>query len=42
MLKSPQGDNIAQAVRCAFDATNNEADYEALIFGILLAKDLGV
>ncbi|XP_074300219.1 uncharacterized protein LOC141631451 [Silene latifolia] len=33
VLKSPQGDLIAQAVRCEFKATNNEAEYEALILG---------
>ena len=42
VLKSPQGDNIAQAVRCEWDATNNEAEYEALIFGLHLATDIGV
>ena len=42
VLKSPQGDNIAQAVRCEWDATNNEAEYEALIFGLHLAIDIGV
>ncbi|XP_074298268.1 uncharacterized protein LOC141629110 [Silene latifolia] len=33
VLKSPQGDHIVQAVRCEFKATNNEAEYEALILG---------
>ncbi|XP_074282596.1 uncharacterized protein LOC141607135 [Silene latifolia] len=35
VLKSPQGDLLVQAVRCEFKATNNEAEYEALI----LARD---
>ena len=42
VLKSPQGDNIAQAVRCEWDATNNEAEYEAMIFGLHLAIDVGI
>ena len=42
VLKSPQGDRIAQAVRCTFKATNNEAEYEALIAGLLVARDLNV
>ncbi|XP_074297869.1 uncharacterized protein LOC141628661 [Silene latifolia] len=33
VLKSPQGDLLVQAVRCEFKATNNEAEYEALILG---------
>ncbi|XP_074299148.1 uncharacterized protein LOC141630185 [Silene latifolia] len=31
VLKSPQGDLIAQAVSCEFKASNNEVEYEALI-----------
>ncbi|XP_074278019.1 uncharacterized protein LOC141601623 [Silene latifolia] len=34
VLKSPQGDQLVQAVRCEFKATNNEAEYEALILGL--------
>ncbi|XP_074277205.1 uncharacterized protein LOC141600847 [Silene latifolia] len=34
VLKSPQGDLIVQAVRCEFKATNNEAEYEALILKV--------
>ncbi|XP_057252250.1 uncharacterized protein LOC130592103 [Beta vulgaris subsp. vulgaris] len=40
LLKSPQGDIIARAVSCDFKATNNEAEYEALLAGLTLAKDL--
>ncbi|XP_074291732.1 uncharacterized protein LOC141618525 [Silene latifolia] len=39
---SPQGDLIVQAVRCEFKATNNEAEYEALILGLKLALDLKI
>ena len=42
MLKSPQGDIIPQAVSCEFNATNNEAEYEALIMGLQLARDLHI
>ncbi|KAL4581685.1 hypothetical protein LXL04_006212 [Taraxacum kok-saghyz] len=42
MLKSPEGDIIPQAVSCEFNATNNEAEYEALIMGLQLAQDLNI
>ncbi|XP_056688541.1 uncharacterized protein [Spinacia oleracea] len=41
VLKSPQGDMIAQAICCDFKATNNEEEYEALIAGMTLAGELG-
>ncbi|XP_074271348.1 uncharacterized protein LOC141595282 [Silene latifolia] len=34
VLKSPQGDLIAQAISYEFKATNNEVEYEALIAGL--------
>ncbi|KAL5562066.1 hypothetical protein UlMin_031813 [Ulmus minor] len=34
VLISPEGDIIQQAIKCGFKATNNEAEYEALIFNI--------
>ncbi|XP_010677960.1 uncharacterized protein LOC104893543 [Beta vulgaris subsp. vulgaris] len=40
LIKSPQGDIIARAISCDFKATNNEAEYEALLAGLTLAKDL--
>lgn len=40
VLKSPQGDMIVRAICCDFKATNNEAEYEALIAGMTLAHDL--
>ncbi|XP_056688000.1 uncharacterized protein [Spinacia oleracea] len=40
VLKSPQGDMIAQAICCDFKATNNEAEYEAVIAGLTLAEEL--
>ncbi|XP_074297336.1 uncharacterized protein LOC141628047 [Silene latifolia] len=42
VLKSPQGELIIQAVRCEFKATNNEAEYEALILGLQLALELQI
>ncbi|XP_017239352.2 uncharacterized protein LOC108212130 [Daucus carota subsp. sativus] len=42
VLKSPQGDNLAYAICCDFKATNNEAEYEALIVGLTTARDMKV
>ncbi|KAK9070324.1 hypothetical protein SSX86_010725 [Deinandra increscens subsp. villosa] len=42
LLKSPQGDIIPLSIHCEFKATNNEAEYEALIAGLQLAKDMGI
>ena len=39
---SPEGDLIQQAIRCGFKATNNEAEYEALIARLNLAKDMEI
>ncbi|XP_060972398.1 uncharacterized protein LOC133038310 [Cannabis sativa] len=41
VLASPQGEKIEQAIRCGFKATNNEAEYEAMIAGLGLAKEMG-
>ncbi|KAK0573370.1 hypothetical protein LWI29_007156 [Acer saccharum] len=42
VLKSPQGDILEQSIHRDFRATNNEAEYEALIIGLDLAKSLDV
>ncbi|KAL5557494.1 hypothetical protein UlMin_039730 [Ulmus minor] len=42
VLISPEGDIIQQAIKCGFKATNNEAEYEAFIAGLMLAKDMGI
>ena len=42
IIKSPQGDIIPQAISCEFQATNNEAEYEALIVGLQIAQDLDI
>uniref|UniRef100_A0A2N9EL41 RNA-directed DNA polymerase n=1 Tax=Fagus sylvatica TaxID=28930 RepID=A0A2N9EL41_FAGSY len=41
VLKSPEGDTIKQAVRLQYPTTNNEAEYEALLAGLKMAKALG-
>ncbi|KAJ9546930.1 hypothetical protein OSB04_019473 [Centaurea solstitialis] len=41
VLKSLQGGNMVYSVRCEFKATNNEAEYEALIAGLDIAHKLG-
>jgi len=42
ILEGPNGLLIEQALRFAFKVSNNQAEYEALIAGMLLAKKLGV
>ncbi len=41
ILEGPDGLLIEQALRFAFKASNNQAEYEALIVGMLLAKEMG-
>jgi len=41
ILEGPHRLLIEQALRFAFKANNNQAEYEALIFGMLLAKEMG-
>jgi len=42
VLEGPEGVLIEQSLRFAFKASNNQAEYEALIAGMLLAKGMGV
>ncbi|XP_076948514.1 uncharacterized protein LOC143620791 [Bidens hawaiensis] len=42
LLKSPQGDILPNSIACEFQATNNLAEYEALIADIQLAKGMRV
>ncbi|XP_074337441.1 uncharacterized protein LOC141674630 [Apium graveolens] len=42
ILSSPDGFIIQQVITFAFKATNNQAEYEALLPGLGLAKSLGV
>jgi len=41
ILEGPDGLLIEQALRFAFKASNNQAECEALIAGMLLAKEMG-
>jgi ribonuclease HI len=41
VLISPGGELLEQAVRLGFSASNNEAEYEALLHGLRAAKRLG-
>jgi len=41
ILEGPNGLLIEQTLKFAFKASNNQAEYEALIAGMLLAKELG-
>ena len=41
ILEGPNEMLIEQALRFAFKASNNQAEYEALIAGMLLAKEMG-
>ena len=38
---TPEGAIIERAVTLGFNASNNEAEYEALLAGLRMAKDLG-
>ena len=41
VLKSPKADMLKRKVRLRYPTTNNEAEYEALLKGLELAKSLG-
>ena len=40
VLVSPEGLVLEQAVRLKFSASNNEAEYEALMIGLRMARKL--
>jgi ribonuclease HI len=42
VLIDPNGDQVKYMVHLEFKATNNMAEYEALIFGLLAALSLGI
>ncbi|SPT17825.1 unnamed protein product [Triticum aestivum] len=42
VLTSPKGDNLRYTLQIHFAASNNMAEYEALIHGLRLAKELGI
>ncbi|KAL0451562.1 UNVERIFIED_CONTAM: Retrovirus-related Pol polyprotein from transposon gypsy [Sesamum latifolium] len=42
LLQGPDGVEIEVAARLSFSATNNEAEYEALVLGLQLASEAGI
>jgi ribonuclease HI len=42
MLIPSEGDVLKYAIQLKFSATNNIAEYEGLVNGLRLAKDLGI
>nr|GEU88009.1 hypothetical protein [Tanacetum cinerariifolium] len=42
ILTNPEGAEFTYALRFRFEATNNEAEYEALITGLRIAEEIGV
>ena len=42
ILTSPKGDKLRYVLQIHFTASNNVAEYEALIHGLRLAKELGI
>ncbi|GJY96838.1 reverse transcriptase domain-containing protein [Tanacetum coccineum] len=42
ILTDPEGTKFTYALRFTFDATSNEAEYEALIAGLRIAEQMGV
>ncbi|GJV99658.1 reverse transcriptase domain-containing protein [Tanacetum coccineum] len=42
ILTNSEGEEFTYALRFRFDATNNEAEYEALIAGLRIAEQMGV
>ncbi|GKB47154.1 reverse transcriptase domain-containing protein [Tanacetum coccineum] len=42
ILTSPEGEEFTYALRFEFDASNNEAEYEALVASLRIAEQMGV
>jgi len=42
VLEGPDNVQVEMALRFEFKTSNNQAEYEALITGLLLARDMGV
>ncbi|GJQ89263.1 reverse transcriptase domain-containing protein [Tanacetum coccineum] len=42
ILTNPEGVEFTYAMRFTFEATNNEAEYEALIAGLRIAEQMGI
>ena len=41
MLTSPEGHEIPLAFKLDFPCTNNEAEYKALLLGLIFAQEVG-
>ncbi|KAL0313283.1 UNVERIFIED_CONTAM: hypothetical protein Sradi_5727600 [Sesamum radiatum] len=41
VVMSPQGENLEFAIKFDFKASNNEAEYEALVIGMRMAHEVG-
>ena len=42
VLTSPKGDKLSYVLQIHFAASNNVAEYEALVHGIRLAREIGI
>ena len=42
VLTSPKGDQLQYVLQIHFATSNNVAEYEALVHGIKLAKEIGI
>ena len=42
VLVSPRGDKLSYVLQIHFDSSNNEAEHEALLYGLRMAISLGV
>ena len=42
VITSPKGKTFNFAYRLVFEATNNVAEYEALLLGLEMARDMGI
>jgi hypothetical protein len=42
VLVSPKGDRLSYVLQIHFDSSNNEAEYEALLYGLRMAISLGI
>ena len=42
VLSSPKGDRVHYALQIHFAASNNVAEYEAIVHGLRLAKEIGI
>ncbi|KAL0453770.1 UNVERIFIED_CONTAM: hypothetical protein Slati_1355100 [Sesamum latifolium] len=41
VITSPQGEDLEFAIKFSFKASNNEAEYEALVIGMRMAHEAG-